>query len=368
MVRRLTFLAFAGFAIVATTGCSQEQKTSSPEEVRPVKTVRVTAAQNGKIFSYSGVVKARYDVSLSFRVAGKIVQRKVDVGQHVAVGDLIARLDTADYALAVAKAEADLDSATRQVDTYALNLKRAQSLFAQNVVSKSELDQRTLAYDQATASRKVAVTALDQAKNQLSYTELHSTVAGIVTQVSGEPGQVVAAGSPVMTIALDGEKEVLVAVPETDIGQFKVGKSVTARFWANDGLILHGTVREVAGSANAQSRTYDMRVSLPQNSNVLLGMTATIEAEGEGAQPGFELPLAALAKVDDQSVVWVVNPASGEVRMQPVTLGAFSAKGVHVTKGVSEGDVIVAAGTQFMAKGMKVAVMDGAAAPFKAMN
>lgn len=361
MVCRPVLLTFTAFILVVTAGCSQEKAADKTEEVRPVKTVQVAQAQTAKLLSYSGSVKSRYDVNMSFRVGGKILERKVEVGQHVGVGDLLARMDKTDYELSVAKAQADLDSASRQVDTYEVNLKRAQSLFGQNVVSKSELDQRRLAYNQAVASRKSAETALDQAKNQLSYTELHSTVAGIVTQVDSESGQVVSAGSPVVTVALDGEKEVLIAVPETDIAQFKVGKTVDVRFWANHDLTLPGKVREVAGSANTQSRTFNVRVSLPQNDNVLLGMTATIDAKGEDGPAGFDLPLSALAKADGQTVVWVVDPASGAVDMRPVTVGGFSATGLYVLAGVRPGDVVVAAGTQFMTKGMKVAVLNSVA-------
>jgi membrane fusion protein, multidrug efflux system len=356
--RTVVFAFLSLIVVVATAGCSQEKKAETPEPSRPVKTVRVAAAEVGRMLSYSGSVKARYDVSMAFRIGGKIVERKVDIGQHVGVGDLLARIDKADYELAVSKAEADLDSASRQVDTYAVNQRRAQALFDQKVVSKSELDQRNLAYDQAVAARKAAVTAVDQAKNQLSYTDLFSTAAGIVTQVSSEQGQVISAGAPVVTISLDGEKEVVIAVPETDIGQFKVGKIVKATFWALHDLTLEGKVREVAGSANAQSRTFNVRVSLPQDDSILLGMTATIEAKGEDARPGFDLPLSALAKVDGQTVVWVVDPSSREVTMRPVKVGAFSASGLYVLDGVREGDLVVAAGTQFMAKGMKVAVLE----------
>jgi membrane fusion protein, multidrug efflux system len=359
MSRELFLSAFVGASVIFLAGCSQEKKAENQDEVRPVKTVEVAAAQSTKELNYSGSVKARYDVNLSFRVGGKILERAVNIGEHVKSGDLLAKIDASDYQLGVAKAEADLAAATRQVETYALNKRRAQSLFDQNVVSRSELDQRNLAYDQAVSSRKAAATALEQAKNQLSYTNLYATADGIVTQVESEPGQVVSAGSPVVTIALDGEKEVVIAVPETDIAQFKLGKIVQAHFWARKDLTLNGTVREVAGSANAQSRTFNVRVSLPTNPDIRLGMTAMIAAQGEEAQAGFDLPLSAVAKVNDQTVVWVVNRSSSKVEMHPVTVGGFSATGLHVLSGVSAGDVVVAAGTHFMTEGMKVAILDG---------
>jgi multidrug efflux system membrane fusion protein len=145
------------------------------------------------------------------------------------------------------------------------------------------MEQASLSYDQAVSTRDAAASSLDQARNQVNYAELKADHTGIVTAISADAGTVVASGAPVATVALDGEKEVQIAVPENDIAEFKPGKTVKASFWSDNTLVLDGKVREVSGSADAQSRTFAVRVSLPNDDRVLLGMTATIEADVSNA-------------------------------------------------------------------------------------
>ncbi|MFC3162089.1 efflux RND transporter periplasmic adaptor subunit [Ciceribacter thiooxidans] len=348
-----------GLSLMATaalaSGCS-EQESKAESVVRPVKVIEVAASEKGRRLEYSGAVKARYAINLAFRVNGKITERPVDIGDRVRPGDILARLDAADYELAVTRAEADLRSATKQVGTLRLFKERAETLYAKNAASKSELDQRTLAYDQALSTEQSAISALEQAKNQVAYTKLHADMAGIVTAVNGEPGQVVGSGTPVVTIAMDGEKEVQVAVPETDIANFAAGAAVKVRFWSQQGTVLDGTVREVAGSADPRSRTFSVRVRIPDDQRVLLGMTATVEARVGGGPAGFDIPLSALAERDGGPVVWLVDRDAGTVRPRSVRLGEFSDDGVMVNEGLSPGDMVVSAGTQFMSDGLKVKV------------
>ncbi|WP_416798451.1 efflux RND transporter periplasmic adaptor subunit [Ciceribacter azotifigens] len=340
---------------VLASGCSDEE-SKAEAVVRPVKVIEVAAGESGRKLEYSGAVKARYEINLAFRVNGKITERAVDIGDRVRPGDLLARLDAADYELAVTRAEADLRSAVKQVGTLKLFKQRAETLYAKNAASKAELDQRTLAYDQALSTEQSAISALEQAKNQLAYTRLHADMAGIVTAVNGEPGQVVGSGTPVVTVAMDGEKEVQVAVPETEITNFVAGAAVKIRFWSQQGMVLDGTVREVAGSADPRSRTFSVRVRIPDDPRVLLGMTATVETQVGGGPAGFNIPVSALAEKDGNPVVWVVERGSDTVRPRSVRLGEFSDDGVVVSEGLSPGEMVVSAGTQFMRDGMKVKV------------
>lgn len=337
------------------TGCNEEEGNAEPV-IRPVKVIEVAAAEKGRKFEYSGAVKARYEINLAFRVNGKITERPVDIGDRVGPGDILARLDSADYELAVTRAEADLRSASKQVGTLRLFKERAETLYAKNAASKSELEQRTLAYDQALSTEQSAISALEQAKNQVTYTKLHADMAGIVTAVNGEPGQVVGSGTPVVTVAMDGEKEVQVAVPETDIANFAAGAAVKVRFWSQQGTVLDGTVREVAGSADPRSRTFSVRVRIPDDPRVLLGMTATVEMEVGVGSAGFDIPLSALAEKDGGPVVWLVDRNAGTVLPRSIRLGEFSDDGVMVNEGLSPGDMVVSAGTQFMSDGLKVKI------------
>ncbi len=342
--------------IVATLGlaaCSQE-KAEVQDIIRPVKVVEIGQAQNSRELAYSGSVRARTEMNLGFRISGKVTQRLVDIGQHVTSGDVLARIDSTDYELSVKSAKASLDAAERQVETVDLTRKRAEQLYAKNFTSKSQLEQATLSYNQAVASRDAARSTLSQAQNQVVYTDLKASENGIVTAVSADVGQVVGAGTPVMTVAVDGEKEVLIAVPEMDIAAFKPGKDVTASFWSDDALKLSGKVREVAGSADQQSRTFAVRVSLPDDPRVLLGMTANIEASVAKKQEMVSIPLSALAEKDGRKIVWTVDRTGETVHERPVKVAEFTADGVSVADGLKPGDVVVAAGTQFMSENLKV--------------
>ncbi|MFD2055197.1 efflux RND transporter periplasmic adaptor subunit [Mesorhizobium calcicola] len=348
-------LPVAGLIVAALglAGCSQE-KAEVKDIIRPVKVVEIAQAHDTRTLSYSGSVRARTESALAFRVNGKITERLVDIGQHVASGDVLARIDPIDYDLSVKSAQASLDAAERQVETVELARKRAEQLFTKNFAPKSQLEQATLSYDQAVATRDSARSSLDQAKNQAGYTDLKADRDGIVTAVSADVGQVVGSGTPVVTVAVDGEKEVLIAVPEMEIAEFKPGKVVKAGFWSDDRLALEGKVREVAGSADPQSRTFAVRVSLPNDPRVLLGMTASIEASAANERQLVSIPLSALAEQDSQSIVWTVDRGADTVHARPVKVAKFAADGVRVAEGLKPGDVVVAAGTQFMTENLKV--------------
>lgn len=342
---------FAAFGL-GLTGCN-EKKEEPAEVVRSVKVVEIAQADTTRKLDYSGAVRARTEMNLGFRVSGKIVERRVDIGQRVKPGDVIARMDATDYILAVRRSQADLDAAQKQVQTTELARTRAQTLFDKNVTSKSQLEQAELSYEQAVSTRDSAVSALAEAKNQVAYADLTSDMNGIVTAINADVGQVVSSGTPVITVAVDGEKEVQVAVPEMDIAQFKVGKDVKARFWSDATLVLDGKVREVSGSAD-QSRTFAVRVSVPNDPRVLLGMTATIEALAGNTQPYVSIPLSALAQKDGQKIVWLVDRSAGTVHSRAIKVADFADDGIRVADGLKAGDVVVAAGTQFMTENMKV--------------
>ncbi|WP_292633975.1 efflux RND transporter periplasmic adaptor subunit, partial [Mesorhizobium sp.] len=152
----------------------------------------------------------------------------------------------------------------------------------------------------------------------------------------------------------DGEKEVSIAVPEMDIAGFKPGKEVKASFWSDEGLTLDGKVREVAGSADPQSRTFAVRVSLPNDPRVLLGMTANVQAIVGSKAELVSIPLTAMTEKDGKQIVWTVDRASDTVHPRPIKVANFTADGVTVADGLKQGDVVVAAGTQFMTENLKV--------------
>lgn len=327
--------------------------------MRSVKLVTVGVGTLQAQLEYAGEVRARVESRLGFRVAGKIVQRQAELGQPVRAGQVLAQLDPRDYQLAADAARAQLQSATTQRDLAAADFKRYQVLKDQNFISGAELERRE-------ASLKAAQATLDQARAQLSsqgnqaaYTTLVADVSGVVTGIDAEPGQVVAAGTPVVRIAQDGPRDVVFAVPEDKVRQIAPGSEVTVRGWAG-GLDLAGRVREVAASADAATRTYQVKVAIDGADVPPLGATVYVTplALSHAGTPAIKLPTSALRQEGQGTAVWVYEPASSTVRSQPVQIATADGNEAVVASGLAPGMQVVAAGVHVLSPGQKVLVYE----------
>jgi RND family efflux transporter MFP subunit len=360
-------LAVVALLVLAVAGCREESSDKGGEPIRPVRVTVVTDGALTRTIRYSGSVRSRIEAALGFRVAGKIIERRVDVGERIDAGRVLARLDATDLKLALQTAEANVVAARAHVKVADDARARARTLNTKGFVADSNLDRADLEADQARASLEAAISARDQAANQMGYAELIADADGIVTSIQSDVGQVVAAGTPVVTIARDDEKEVAIAVPEQDVVRFVKDQNVSVIFWADKDLRLVGRVREIAGSADPASRTYAIRVSLPADDHVRLGMTATVEAEVPILRGAVVVPLSALAEKDGHPRVWIVDPATSTVAPREVELGAVVPEGVGIASGLKPGEMVVDAGVQFLTPGKKVrlpeAVADRGAAP-----
>ena len=252
-------LAILGMAALLA-GCKSEAKVDE-EVTRPVKVAVVETAARGRTLTYSGVVRARVESAIGFRVAGKIVERAVNVGDRVEVGQVIARLDETDLKLAENSAKAAVAAARSRREVANDNLERAKALLPKAIISQAAYDTRKNELDAATSALESTQAQLLQATNAVSYATLVADKAGIVTAITGEPGQVVSAGQPVITLANAGETEVAIAVPEQDAGRLGVGQRALITLWAGPRVSTEGRIREIAGQADAASRTYAVRVS-----------------------------------------------------------------------------------------------------------
>ena len=360
-VRRLAVVAVVLAAGLAA--CKKEEAADkTAEAVRPVKTMIVAAADETRTMRYSGSVRARVETALGFRVPGKLIERRVDIGARVVIGQVLARLDPTDLELALKSAEANVTAARSRLKVADDGRSRARTLNTKGFVADANLDRAQLEFDQAAAALDAAISTRDQAANQMGYADLLADAEGIVTDIRADVGQVVAAGTPVAVLARDGEKEVAIAVPEQDVVRFAKDQTVEARFWADAELRLAGRVREIAGSADPASRTYAIRITLPADPRVRLGMTATVEAKVPVAAGSVVVPLAALAGAPGTPRVWIVDTASATVAPRDVTLGPVTGDGVRILDGLKPGDRVVTAGVQFLTPGKKVALAADAAA------
>jgi multidrug efflux system membrane fusion protein len=199
--------------------------------------------------------------------------------------------------------------------------------------------------------------------NQAAYTSLLADADGVVLSVSAEPGQVLAAGQPVLRLAHAGEKEVVVSVPESQVARFRIGQAVAISLWADASVLFPGRVREIAGGADPVTRTYAVRISaLNPPEQAHLGMSTNVLVQSTVDPRLVLLPLTAIAREGGNPAVWVVDPATGTVKLRQVSVGQFREDGVTVTGGLHPGDVIVTAGVHKLRPGEVVRIAPAPAA------
>jgi membrane fusion protein, multidrug efflux system len=334
-------------------GCSDQKTAGVP--VRPVKAMIVPAPVSERILTYSGVISPRIESTLGFRVPGKIMERYVNVGDQVTAGQKIARLDEKDLKLAENSARAAVAGAKSRVAVAKDALGRANFLLPNGFIAKAAVDQRQLELDSAKSALDSAEDQLNQAINSTSYALLLADKDGIVTSVRAEPGQVVAAGQAVITLALTSDIEVLAAIPEQEIVRLKPGDSASIALWSAPSVTSEGKIREIAGAADAASRTYSVRVTIGNPvPEMRIGMTASAAFKVPQETPITTLPLTALTESNGTTVVFVVGKDTQTVRRRTVETSGVSEDGARIASGLAPGEIVVTGGVQFLEDGMKV--------------
>ncbi|MGK5079946.1 efflux RND transporter periplasmic adaptor subunit [Janthinobacterium sp. HLX7-2] len=360
-VPALRLLAAAALAtVVATTLAACSKPAPKVEDVRPVRAIVLSSSNVDVRAELAGEVVPRVASQLGFRVGGKIVARKVDVGAIVKKGQVLMQLDPVDLQLAQAQAKAALASAETNRDLARAELKRYQDLREKNFVSQAVLDSKDASYKAAQANVEAAQAAYRGQANQSGYASLLADADGVVTRIEAEVGQVVAPGTPVVVVARSGEKEVVIGIPEDKVETLRQVKDVVVRLWADPQQALPGKIREISPVADPATRTYLAKVSIADAPQVRLGMTAVVQFASQTATPQIKVPLTALFNEKSQSSVWVVE--SGAVKRVPVTVGGVAGNELLLTSGVKAGQTVVTAGVNLLKPGQKVSILGAATA------
>lgn len=346
---------FIGAATLALVACTKPAPLEEPVRAVKVMAVGVQSMQSGAEFA--GEVRARVESQLGFRVSGKLIQRQAELGQRVKAGQVLAQLDPQDYKLAAEAAKAQLAAAATNRDLAAADFKRFKELKDQNFISGAELERRDTTLKAAQAQYEQARAQLSGQANQVAYAKLIADVAGVITAVQAEPGQVVTAGMPVVRIAQDGARDVVFSVPEDKVAAIKPGAAVTVRLWPVS-TSFQGVVREVAASADPVTRTFVVKVSLNAKDAPALGATVSVlpQALGHGGVSVIKLPTSALRQDGNLTAVWVLDGASMTVKLQPVQIATADGNEVVIAGGLQPGMQVVVAGVHVLSAGQKVTV------------
>ena len=340
---------------VSLAGCNETvAEKTGPSRPVLVATAHYEAEQ--PVRSFVGTIRPRIEAEMGFRVPGKVAKRLVEVGQTVDVGQPLATLDEVDLKLQAEQAEAEFSAATGVLAQAAAAEQRAKDLRGKGWTTDAQMDQARAAADEARARLNRAERSVELTKNSLSYATLVADTRGIVTATLIEPGQVVASGQSAIRVARLGEKEALVAIPETLLGRAKTG-AATVTLWSEANKKYAAKLREVAPSADPATRTYLAKFSLPEaGDDVSLGMTATLTLSDSETECVAKLPLSALYSQGGEPSLYIVNDA-GEVTLKPVRIKGYESNHVVIAGGVEEGAKVVALGVQKLDPAQKVHVV-----------
>jgi RND family efflux transporter MFP subunit len=345
--------AFLVLTPLALAACSPAE-TAVPPEPPLVQTVAVAPAKLG-IARYTGVVRARTESNLGFRVGGKIFERLVDPGDHVRLGQPLMRLDRTDFTLALNAARASVEAARAQMIKAKADEERSRKLVGDGWTSKQTYDQNKAAADAAIAQFANAEAQASQVANQAGYSELQADADGVVMEVPTEPGQVVAAGQTVVKLARDGAREAEVFLPE---GSRPLAKgAASATLYAEGETTYPAKLRELSATADPATRTYRARYILSGGGEAApLGATVTLLlTPPDGARTAsVDVPLGALFDSGQGSAVWKFDADTKTVTAQPVSVARLSEEGAQVVSGLDPGDRIVALGAHLLKAGQTV--------------
>jgi len=358
--RNIPFLAVVGLLPVALAACSDATSSNDPRTQAPL--VRVAPVTSGAQAepSFSGVIAARVQSDLGFRVPGKILERLVDAGQTVKRGQALMRIDPTDLKLATHARDEAVAAATARARQTAEDEARYRDLVAAGAVSASAYDKIKAAADSARAELKAAQAQADVARNETGYAVLLADADGVVVETLAEPGQVVGAGQVVVRVARAGRREALIALPESL--RPAIGSAGRATLYGS-GLTGAAKLRQLSDAANPQTRTFEARYVLEGRlADAPLGSTVSIEIPGGRATPTLEVPIGALFDQGKGPGVWLVQGQEPQVTWRAVQVAGLSGESAAIAGGLAAGDRIVVLGAHLLHDGETVRLADGAAA------
>jgi RND family efflux transporter MFP subunit len=343
---------------IALFGCGRGDAKANAGAPAVVRVVEIDTTRQGaeEAMHFTGVVRARTESNLGFRVPGKISERLVSAGDRVKKDQPLLKLDPVDYQLALQAARAAVEAARAVTTQAVLEQERIRGLVEKRVEARDLLEKVTAAADSSAARQRAAEAQADQIANQAGYTTLFADSDGVVMSTLTEPGQVVSAGQPVIVLARDGEREAAVDIPENSLAQIR-NQTATARLYLNPGATVPATLREVSGVADPVARTYEARYVLAGDAaGFPLGATVTVRvaATQEATQPMAEIPLAGLIDRGDGAAVWVVDPHTSSLQKRAVSIARLEDETAWISRGLQQGDVVVSLGAQLLNYGQVV--------------
>jgi RND family efflux transporter MFP subunit len=350
------------------SGCDgdpgQSSETAEAQPLRPARMMTLETPTGLASRRFSGRVEPAETTTLSFRVPGKIETLSADVGDEVAEGEVLGKLDQRDFRLKVNETESKLESIQATLNEARKNWERGKELVDSNAISDARFDRLESAYEQARAKRNATREALETARSALDDTVLEAPFDGVINRRMAEPFEQVSPQRPVFSIDNIETVEVEVSIPER-LMQFRDHlKDVHVFMPVMDNKRFDARVENVRLDVSPATQAYPVRVAVENPEQELLpGMTAEVSFKASLRNTpwddSFLVPVEAIFEKADQPHVWVWNPDSGKVTSRPVTTESLETDSVRITGQLESGEQIVVAGAQHLQEGQKVKRLEG---------
>jgi RND family efflux transporter MFP subunit len=354
MLRRRLATSLIACGVLALAACGEKSHPDPRIEAPLVRTTLVQVATSSTR-SFTGVVAARVQSDLGFRVPGKVLARLVDAGQTVRRGQALMRIDPIDLQLAASAQQEAVAAARARARQAAQDEARYRDLQGTGAISASAYDQVKAAADAARAQLSAAEAQADVARNASRYAELVADGDGVVMETLAEPGQVVGAGQAVVRLAHAGPREAVIQLPETL--RPAVGSDAQATLFSGDGASTAAQLRQLSDVADRQTRTFEARYVLAGAlAKAPLGTTVTIRIPDarSAAQPALRVPVGALLDTGKGTGVWIVDGEPAKVTWRPVAIQQMDDDSARVAGSIRQGDRIVALGAHLLREGESV--------------
>lgn len=358
MSSRFITAGLSAFILALPLGACQKAE-SDPRTEPPLVRVMTSTTQGATDREFTGVVAARVQSDLGFRVGGKVIERLVDAGQTVRRGQPLMRIDKTDLALATQASQETVRAARARAVQTAADERRLRDLVSAGAVSASTYDQAKAAADSARAQLSAAEAQARVSRNEANYSLLVADADGTVVETLAEPGQVVAAGQIVVRLARSGPREALVQLPET----VRPAVGSAARASTYGGETGPARLRQLSNAADPATRTFEARYVLEgAPARAPLGSTVTVSLSQAGEATSTVVPLGAIRDEGKGPGVWIVGAGSpAKIAWRPVRITAVSEETATIASGLKAGERFVSMGAHMLHQGQAVRIAGPAA-------
>jgi len=339
--------------IAGLSGC-RDKTQQPPAPPRAVRFVIAPAPSSSRVLTQSGEIRAHEEVSLGFRLDGRLVSRTAEVGDHVEDGQVLAIQESDTSRNQLNSARADLNSARAAEQVASLNLRRMKLLMPQGAIARTQLDSAQSDWQAAVSRRQSSEDALKNAQDNLAWSRLISPASGVITQVSASAGQMLSAGQSVVTLASGSGRDAVFDVTDPGAISRHADAPFTVTLLSEPPVSTQGHLRDISPQADPQTRTWRVRVTLDNPPAAMaLGATVLGTFRLSGAQT-IALPASALTRAGGEPALFIVDDASLRLHLRKVSIGRYTTDDVLITSGITPGEKVVTAGVSKLRQGEKV--------------